>query len=163
MENNNSYNLLKQKVLLAENGDKEALHWLWLQLDKGIDIYNSREFEYRWYYVMATKYKDTQAMMALYEMYLNGIYVNKDKEEALKWLNNAASLKDTAALKEKINYDYSHNYLDSIIVNFDSLLRIYLDELSIEEAIDNIFDEMKEDCVDYIKRNYNFNNVKKRK
>ena len=107
-------NLLKQKVLLAENGDEDALHWLWLQLDKGIDIYNSSEWEYRWYYVMATKYKDTQAMMALYEMYLNGIYVNKDKEEAIKWLNNAANLGDTAALKEKINYDYLHNHLDNI-------------------------------------------------
>ena len=108
-------NLLKQKVLLAENGDEDALHWLWLQLDKGIDIYNSSEWEYRWYYVMATKYKDTQAMMALYEMYLNGIYVNKDKEEAIKWLNNAANLGDTAALKEKINYDYLHNEFEDIL------------------------------------------------
>ena len=116
MDDEYNYEIFKQDVILAERGDEAALHWLWLRLDR-IDIDSTSEWEYRWYYVMATNpnYCDTYAMLALYELYMKGIYVDKDEVEALKWMNRAADLGDTIALKERMNYNFNHNNLDKIL------------------------------------------------
>ena len=162
MDDEYNYEIFKQDVILAERGDEAALHWLWLELDNGIDIDSTSEWEYRWYYVMATNpnYGDTQAMMALYELYKNGIYVNKDEVEALKWMNRAADLGDTIALNERMNYNFNHNNLDKILDDYKLTLEIYLRFIkSIELAIENTFSEFDNESIDYIIQNFDFESL----
>ena len=157
MSDEDYYELFKQDVILAEGGDEAALHWLWLKLDNGIDIDSTSEWEYRWYYVMATNpnYCDTQAMMALYELYMEGIYVNKDEVEALKWLNKAVDLGDACALSERIYYNFKHNNLDKILNDYKLLLENYLKtEKSIELAIEHSFFDFDDELIDYLRQGY---------
>ena len=161
MDDEYNYEIFKQDVILAERGDEAALHWLWLRLDR-IDIDSTSEWEYRWYYVMATNpnYCDTYAMLALYELYMKGIYVDKDEVEALKWMNRAADLGDTIALKERMNYNFNHNNLDKILDDYKLTLEIYLRFIkSIELAIENTFSEFDDELIDYIIKNFDFKSL----
>lgn len=154
MEEKEYKEYIKDLVILAEEDDADALHSLWNLLDKGCCINNTSEWEYRWYLVLATKYSDSQAMMYLYELYMNGIYVDKNEEEAIKWLTKASECFDTCALREIINYYFSIKNYGGVIIKYQILLDYYLHECTFESALENSFYEINEECIEYIKNNY---------